>query len=85
MKYCDQSRKAIRTRHGGHLAHIKYGGNEKWRVAYYVSNLAYSADKSLLKGVKRVINRKLLDSYERLKRIESDSLMNTDRGLILIS
>lgn len=63
---------AIEIRYGNHLADRKYGRSNKSSVAYYVLSFV---GKSLLKSVKHVINRKLFDDYEGLKKIKGDYFM----------
>lgn len=46
--YNGQSPRAIETRYGEHMIHIKYGSIEKLYVAHHVLYFGYSGDKSLL-------------------------------------
>lgn len=58
------------TRYGEDLVYINYGKNEKSRVAHDFLNLCRFVEKSLLKLILHVIDRRLLDSYERLEIIK---------------
>lgn len=74
-KYYSQSRKAFKALHSEHLAHIRKDRTEDSSVSCHVLYEGYSAVKSLMKFVRHVTDRTLLDAPERLE-IKVDSLMN---------
>lgn len=64
-KYYCQNRKAIRRRYGEHMARIKCGRSEKSSVIQNILNSGRFVEKSSLKFVQHIMNRRLLNTKER--------------------